>query len=62
MVLVSSSHNHPTLVHQIDARPVLNSKEIRRHINSMPQARLNEKLFNQITGFLEDKAEIKPAK
>jgi TPR repeat protein len=22
MVLVSSSHNHPTLVHQIDARPV----------------------------------------
>jgi hypothetical protein len=41
---------------------VLNSKEIRRHINSMPQARLNEKLFNQITGFLEDKTEIKPAK
>lgn len=40
---------------------VLNSKEIRRHINSAPQAGLNEKLFNQIIGFLEDKAEIKPA-
>lgn len=40
---------------------VLNSKEIRRHINSAPQAGLNEKLFNQIIGFLEEKSEIKPA-
>jgi hypothetical protein len=40
---------------------VLNSKEIRRHINSVPQTRLNEKLFNQIIGYLEDKTEIKPA-
>ena len=41
---------------------VLNSKEIRRHINSVPQAALSEKLFNQVIGFLEEKAEIKPAK
>ncbi len=41
---------------------VLNSKEIRRHINSAPPAKLNEKVFNQVIGFLEDKAEIKPAK
>jgi hypothetical protein len=40
---------------------VLNSKEIRRHINSAPEARLNEKLFNQMIGFLEEKAEIQPA-
>jgi Nuclease-related domain len=40
---------------------VLNSKEIRRHINSSPQVVLNEKLFNQIVGFLEEKTEIKPA-
>jgi hypothetical protein len=40
---------------------VLNSKEIRRHISSTPPAGLNEKLLNQIIGFLEEKAEIKPA-
>ncbi len=41
---------------------VLNSKEIRRHINSGSRAGLNDKLFNQVIGYLEDKAEIKPAK
>ena len=41
---------------------VLNSKEIRRHINSAPQAGLNEKLFNQIIGYLEEKTEIQPSK
>lgn len=41
---------------------VLNSKEIRRHIASASHAGLNEKLFNQVVGFLEEKAEISPAK
>jgi len=41
---------------------VLNSKEIRRHINSTPQAGLNEKLFNQIIGYFEEKTEMQPSK
>ncbi|HVU07075.1 MAG TPA: nuclease-related domain-containing protein [Verrucomicrobiae bacterium] len=41
---------------------VLNSKEIRKHIKLMPRAGLNEKLFNQIVGFLQEKSEIHPAK
>jgi Nuclease-related domain len=41
---------------------VLNSKEIKRHINSAPQAGLNEKLFNQVIGYLEEKTEIQPGK
>lgn len=41
---------------------VLNSKEIRRHINATPSAGLNEELFNQVIGYLEEKTEIKPSK
>lgn len=41
---------------------VLNSKEIRRHINSMPRAGFKETTFSQIIGFLEEKTEMQPSK
>ena len=41
---------------------VLNSKEIKRHITSLPRVGMDEKLHSRITGYLEEKTEIQPDK
>lgn len=39
---------------------VLNPKEVGRHIESMPNAALTDKVCKQIIGYFEEKAEISP--